>query len=47
MQRPYELGRAHLDLGHVLEKLGRKDEAERNFDVAKKVYEKLEIPRKF
>ncbi len=42
--RPYDLARAHVDLGRVLEKADIREEAEHNFNAAKKIFSQLRIP---
>ncbi len=43
-ERPYDLARAQMDLGRVLEKAGINSEAEQNFNSARKLFDRLGIP---
>lgn len=44
VERPYDLGKARLDLSRVMEKAGNKVEAQQHFDDAQRIFDRLGIP---
>lgn len=43
VERPYDLGKARLDLSRVMEKAGNKVEAQQNFEDAQRIFDRLGI----